>query len=264
MRRLIKDTVRYLPSQVLPAVAGLIAIPLITRASAPEAYGEYAVALATMNLLLVCTLWVGHAVVRLEPSCRRDGRSARFTRATVLATVLSVATLGAGATVVVLSADPVLGESLTRTLLVAVLAFAGIWDVNLTSMAHGLVGGRLAASLFEILITLILVVGERAYGIVGGYEKLVITLGTAVATEAVLSVFLLGTRPRLQSAYITGVSLTMLLRPQAGLLWPFVVGVLGGLAVLYRQNHFALFLAAILAGTLATCMTGAVVGILTA
>lgn len=79
-------------------------------------------------------------------------------------------------------------------------------------------------NLISLLITVILVVGEARYGVVGGYGKLALTLGSCVALEAALSLFLLGRLPPLQSAYVTGISLTILLRPQAGLWWPYVVG----------------------------------------
>ena len=57
-----------------------------------------------------------------------------------------------------------------------------------------------AKTLITVLITMILVVGEWRFGITGGYDKLAITLGTCVGVEALLSYFLLGQRPRLQSA----------------------------------------------------------------
>jgi len=95
--------------------------------------------------------------------------------------------------------------------------------------------------LISVLITLILVLGEWRYGIVGGYGKLALTLGTCVAVEWALSLFLLGRRPMLLSAYITGISLTMLVRPQAAILWPFVVGAalsIGSKYVLrFRGGH---------------------------
>jgi len=95
--------------------------------------------------------------------------------------------------------------------------------------------------LISILITVILVTGEWAYGAIGGYDKLVLTLGTCVAVEAALGLFLVGRVPPLQSAYITGISLTLLLRPAGGLTWPFVVGAalaIGCKYVLrYRGRH---------------------------
>jgi len=96
-------------------------------------------------------------------------------------------------------------------------------------------------NLITFLITLILAVGEWRYGIVGGYEKLALTLGTCVLTELALSLWLVGRVPQLQSAYISGVSLAMLVRPQGGLIWPFVIGAalsIGSKYVLrYRDRH---------------------------
>lgn len=92
-------------------------------------------------------------------------------------------------------------------------------------------------NLITLLITLILVVGEWTYGIVGGYSKLVMVLGTSVITEFVLSMFLLGKRPFLQSAYISGVSLTMLIRPQSGLVWPFIVAAVLSIASKYVLRY---------------------------
>jgi Na+-translocating ferredoxin:NAD+ oxidoreductase RnfD subunit len=96
-------------------------------------------------------------------------------------------------------------------------------------------------NLITLLITLILVVGEWTYGVVGGYEKLAMTLGTCVALEIALSYWLVGRKPQIQSAYITGISLTILLRPAAGLIWPFLVGAalsIGCKYVLrYKNRH---------------------------
>jgi Na+-translocating ferredoxin:NAD+ oxidoreductase RnfD subunit len=78
--------------------------------------------------------------------------------------------------------------------------------------------------LVSFLITLILVLGEAFYGILGGYERLAITLGVCVMTEVVLSWLIRGKVVALQSAYVTGLSLALLLKPQAGLLWPFALG----------------------------------------
>ena len=64
---------------------------------------------------------------------------------------------------------------------------------------------------------------------------------TCMATEALLSWFDRGKVVNLQSAYISGISLTLLIKPQGGALWPFVLG--GFLAIAskyvlrYRDNH---------------------------
>lgn len=91
------------------------------------------------------------------------------------------------------------------------------------------------------LITLVLILAQLRYHIVGGYERLALALLTCLAVEAVLSWFDRGEVVNLQSAYISGLSLTLLVKPQGGALWPFVIG--GVLAIAskyvlrYRDNH---------------------------
>jgi len=95
--------------------------------------------------------------------------------------------------------------------------------------------------LIAFLITLVLVAGQLRYHILGGYERLALALGVCMATEAILSWFDRGKIVNLQSAYISGISLTLLTKPQGGLLWPFALG--GFLAIAskyvlrYRDSH---------------------------
>ena len=95
--------------------------------------------------------------------------------------------------------------------------------------------------LIAFLITLVLLAAQFRYHMVGGYERLATALATCLLVEALLSWFVRGRVVNLQSAYISGLSLTLLLKPQAGVLWPFVVG--GFLAIAskyvlqYRNNH---------------------------
>src|SRR6185369_8374420 len=91
------------------------------------------------------------------------------------------------------------------------------------------------------LITLVLVTAQFRYHMVGGYDRLLVALGTCLVTEALLSWFDRGKVVNLLSAYISGISLTLLTKPQGGALWPFVIG--GFLAISskyvlrYRDNH---------------------------
>ena len=95
--------------------------------------------------------------------------------------------------------------------------------------------------LVAFLITLILVAAQFRYHMVGGYDRLAVALLTCLAVEALLSWFVRGRIVNLQSAYISGVSLTLLIKPQGGALWPFMLG--GFLAIAskyvlqYRNNH---------------------------
>jgi Na+-translocating ferredoxin:NAD+ oxidoreductase RnfD subunit len=95
--------------------------------------------------------------------------------------------------------------------------------------------------LISFLITLILVVGEARYGILGGYDRLAVALGVCVVTELALARLAGGRGAALQSAYITGISLALLLKPRAGLLWPFALGAFLAIAskyvLRYRGQH---------------------------
>src|SRR5919204_139172 len=63
--------------------------------------------------------------------------------------------------------------------------------------------------LIAFLITLVLVAAQLRYHIVGGYERLALALLACTATEALLSWFDRGKVVNLQSAYISGISLTL-------------------------------------------------------
>src|SRR2546426_12014332 len=61
----------------------------------------------------------------------------------------------------------------------------------------------------SFLITLILVLGEARYGILGGYDRLATALGVCVATELALSRWLRGRFANVASAYINGIRLAL-------------------------------------------------------
>jgi Na+-translocating ferredoxin:NAD+ oxidoreductase RnfD subunit len=91
------------------------------------------------------------------------------------------------------------------------------------------------------LITLVLVTAQLRYHVIGGYDRLALALATCMATEAALSWFTRGKVANLQSAYISGISLTLLLKPQGGALWPFALGAYLAISskyvLRYRGNH---------------------------
>lgn len=95
--------------------------------------------------------------------------------------------------------------------------------------------------LVSFLITLILVLGEARYGILGGYDRLAIALGVCLVTELALARLVGGRGAALQSAYVTGISLALLLKPQTGVLWPFALGAFLAIAskyvLAYRGRH---------------------------
>ena len=72
-----------------------------------------------------------------------------------------------------------------------------------------------------LFITTILLVGHFAYGILESYEKTVLAIVAALLTELVLGRIFFGKWLNLASAYISGISVGILLRSPA--FWPFAL-----------------------------------------
>jgi Na+-translocating ferredoxin:NAD+ oxidoreductase RnfD subunit len=72
-----------------------------------------------------------------------------------------------------------------------------------------------------VFITLILLAGHLSYGILESYQKTLLAIFTAIVTELVLGRIFLGKWLNVASAYITGISVGILLRSTA--YWPFAV-----------------------------------------
>lgn len=92
------------------------------------------------------------------------------------------------------------------------------------------------------LLTLILVIGQWKFQILGdSYVPWMVSLGTCIVAEWVLHRLSTGKNVNLLSAYISGNSVAILLKPAAGLLWPFVVcsvfSILSKYVLRYRERH---------------------------
>ena len=75
-----------------------------------------------------------------------------------------------------------------------------------------------------IFITLILLVGQIFFGILDSYLNVVLAIATSVIAEMILAKVLVGARKNLASAYITGISVGILIR--SNMAWPYVVAAL--------------------------------------
>jgi Na+-translocating ferredoxin:NAD+ oxidoreductase RnfD subunit len=93
--------------------------------------------------------------------------------------------------------------------------------------------------LAPVLVTLILLVGQLGFGILESYSRTALAIGCAMLTEIVLSRLLLGKWPHLASAYITGISVGILIRSPA--FWPYalcsVISITSKYAIRWRGHH---------------------------
>jgi enediyne biosynthesis protein E5 len=75
--------------------------------------------------------------------------------------------------------------------------------------------------LAPVLITGILLVGQLTFGILESYTRTLLAIVSSIVMELVLARLITGKWPHLASAYITGISVGILIRSPA--LWPYVL-----------------------------------------
>ena len=75
--------------------------------------------------------------------------------------------------------------------------------------------------LSPMFITLILLVGHLSFGILESYQKTLLAIAASIATELILSRLFFAKWPNIASAYITGISVGILIRSPA--FWPYAV-----------------------------------------
>ncbi|HXF95205.1 MAG TPA: hypothetical protein VNI61_03790 [Gemmatimonadales bacterium] len=73
-----------------------------------------------------------------------------------------------------------------------------------------------------LLITLILLGAHWSYGVLRGYEAIALAVLSAIVTDMILARLMPGQQHHLSSAYISGISIGILVR--SPMLWPYVVG----------------------------------------
>jgi len=90
IKELFKDVLQYFPSKVIPAIIGIVALPIITRLFSPADYGNYVLVIATVSILSALAGWVSMSIVRFYPAYERDKKTAGFTILTIKLTFLSI------------------------------------------------------------------------------------------------------------------------------------------------------------------------------
>lgn len=94
IKDLFKDLAKYLPSYIVPAVVGVIAIPIVTRLFPPEDYGNYVLVLAAVSILsAVATAWLSASIIRFHPAYKLSNRTGEFHGTIVKLTLISVAAI---------------------------------------------------------------------------------------------------------------------------------------------------------------------------
>lgn len=82
-----------------------------------------------------------------------------------------------------------------------------------------------------LLITTILLIGQWKYSILESYPQTLLAIGCSILTEVVLGLLVVGKCPHLASAYVSGISVGILIR--SPLFWPFAVCAILSIASKY-------------------------------
>ena len=89
------------------------------------------------------------------------------------------------------------------------------------------------------LISLILILGHFTFGILEGYYSILLAVSCAILTELILGQLINGKWKNLSSAYISGISVSILIR--STLLWPFaltaVISIMSKYVLRYNGRH---------------------------
>jgi len=90
-----------------------------------------------------------------------------------------------------------------------------------------------------IFITLILIAAHMSFGILEGYPKLATAIIASIVTESILSKIATGKWKNVASAYISGISVGILIR--SPLIWPYALGSMITIAskyvLRYKNRH---------------------------
>ena len=116
-------------------------------------------------------------------------------------------------------------------------------DIKIESLPQSRAGSLWKKHYFKyvppLFITIILTVGQISFGMLDNYLNIVIAIGSAILTEIILASILLGTWKNLASAYITGISVGILIR--SNVIWPYAVtailSIMSKYVLQYKGRH---------------------------
>lgn len=108
---------------------------------------------------------------------------------------------------------------------------------NLTIMNK--VGAFLNRYMPQLFISLILLVGHLSFGILEGYETIMIAIGTSIFVDLIVGRLYTGKWKNMASAYISGISVSILIR--STFYWPYAltaaISILSKYVLRYKGRH---------------------------
>ena len=134
IKELFKDSAKYLPSMAVPALVGLIAIPIITRLFPPEVYGNYILVIATVSFLsTIAVAWLGSSTIRFYPAYELNGELNKFYSVLLKLTISSVGAVSILFLIILFLLESQVSVSIVSLMRIGVLLFivSSFWSVLL-------------------------------------------------------------------------------------------------------------------------------------
>jgi O-antigen/teichoic acid export membrane protein len=119
----ITDFVKYAPAYSIPALIGLITIPIMTELFSPEDYGLYVLVTATISVLTTMADWPVSSVIRYYAAADRDNRLGSLKASTMAGFLLPLMLISGIFYVIVSLAKTALGEHLYHMMVIGIAVF---------------------------------------------------------------------------------------------------------------------------------------------
>jgi O-antigen/teichoic acid export membrane protein len=74
----IKDVMKYLPAQIVPAVLAFVAIPIITRLFSASDYGNYTLVTTTVSILTILMSWITASTIRFYQTYEKQNQASEY------------------------------------------------------------------------------------------------------------------------------------------------------------------------------------------
>jgi len=121
---LVKDIAKYLPSKIITGVIGFISIPIVTRLFPPADYGDYSLAWATVNILVLLIGWLSMSIIRFYPKFEKDKNLDYFNSRIVKLSFISILVIGFLFFSIIIVIKKWVSEQLYILMLIGIFLFA--------------------------------------------------------------------------------------------------------------------------------------------
>jgi O-antigen/teichoic acid export membrane protein len=123
IRDFLKDLLKYLPANVVPAILGFISIPILTRLFAPADYGNYSLVMATVSILAIVIGWLNTSIIRFHPAYERDGKLGVFYNGVIKLLLITTVVVAVVFLIVVVLLKSHMSTQLYNLMLIGALLF---------------------------------------------------------------------------------------------------------------------------------------------